>query len=131
MADGDDKKYFHQSILRYAWEHNMKPTGGYLNPDEVKNKGIEPPKVPPDLQNKYDKDKQDYQNHKDQYNKDFQKYSDKLKNYAVFSDLRVKQQAFQNQVDAARNTGGDPSTAQAQLDKINQQIADAYDKMSV
>ena len=131
MQDSDDKKYFYQSILRYAWEHNMKPTGGYLNPDEIRNKGLEPPKIPPDLQDQYDKDKSDYEAHKDQYNKDFQKYKDKLKNYSAFKDLRVKQQAFQNQVDAARNTGGDPSTAQAQLDKINQKISDAYDNMSV
>ena len=134
MPDGDDKKYYHQSILRYAWEYNMTPDGsgnGYLNPDEIKNKGSEPPEIPPDIQAGFDKDKADYENKKQQYDKDFQKYQQKLAKYSAFQDLRVQQMNAQNLVDKLRNTGKDYDDAQSKLDEINTKIADMYDRMSV
>ena len=130
MPDSDDKKYFYQTILRYAWEHNMNPDGSFMNPTQIANKGAEPGKIPQDLQDKYDKDKADYDKNKEKYDKASQDYKDRLDTFKGIQDLLLERQTLQSKIDGARNSGQDDSQLQDDMDELNDKIGDEYQKMS-
>ena len=129
MPEGTDKAYFKQQILGWLWDHNMTSDGKYMNPDEIKNKGARPPSVPPELQKEYDDQRAKYEADKSAYDKKYSDYQDKLDTYQQFRDLMTQRQTIQAELDHKRNKGLDFSDERDQLEKITDQINNAYDKL--
>ena len=112
------KPYYLQQLRQYAWANGLAADGTPLDKGQ-QQAGSKPKDVPQNMIDSYNKAKAQYDRDKEDYNK-----------YQGLRDLMYRRQELAHQADVAISNNQDTSELDKQLDDINAQINDTYNKIN-